>query len=107
MNIAVTDDEKYMFSICRLNPKAKCFSTRPYFAEKIAQGQTFKSGGHWEPASHLVIAEAIKRYLIEEGHVLAPERTENQRPGTGRHPPFDESKHGSTDAARSSLSGEN
>ena len=107
MDIAVTDDEKYMFSICRLNPKAKCFSTRPYFAEKIAQGQTFKSGGHWEPSGHLVVAEAIKRYLIEEGHVLAPQRIENQRPGTGRHPAFDESKHGSIDAARSSLSGEN
>src|SRR5215475_14745174 len=107
MDIAVTDDEKYMFSICRLQKKAKCFSTRPYFAEKIAQGQTFKSGGHWEPAGHLVVAEAIKRYLIAEGHVLGPERTENQRPGTGRHPAFDESNHGSIDTARSFFLGEN
>lgn len=71
-DIAVTQDEEYMFSICRLNAKAKCFSTRPYFAEKIANGKTFKSSGHWEPAGHLAAAEAIKRYLVDQGHVTAP-----------------------------------
>jgi hypothetical protein len=69
---AVTEDEAYMFSICKLNAKAKCFSTRPYFAEKIAKGETFKSGGHWEPAGHLAVAEAIQRYLVDEGHVTVP-----------------------------------
>jgi hypothetical protein len=59
MDIAVTQDEAYMFSICQLNEKAKCFSTRPYFTEKIAKGETFRSGGHWEPAGHLAAAEAI------------------------------------------------
>ncbi len=72
MDIAVTQDEAYMFSICKLNEKAKCFSTRPYFAEKIAKGETFKSGGHWEPAGHLTAAEAIKRYLVNEGYVTVP-----------------------------------
>ena len=72
MDIAVTEDEAYMFSICQLNEKAKCFSTRPYFAEKIAQGETFKSRGHWEPAGHRTVAEAIKRYLVDEGYVPAP-----------------------------------
>ncbi len=72
MDIAVTQDEAYMFSICQLNEKAKCFSTRPYFAEKIAKGETFKSGGHWEPAGHLTAAEAIKRYLVNEGYVTVP-----------------------------------
>jgi len=69
---AVTEDEAYMFSICKLNEKAKCFSTRPYFAEKIAKGETFKSGGHWEPAGHRTVAEAIQRYLIDQGYVTAP-----------------------------------
>jgi hypothetical protein len=72
LDVAVTQDEKYMFSVCQLNERAKCFSTRPYFAEKIAKGETFKSGGHWEPAGHLTVAEAIKRYLVDEGHVTVP-----------------------------------
>lgn len=72
MSTAVTEDEAYMFSICKSNEKAKCFSTRPYFAEKIAKGETFKSGGHWEPAGHLTVAEAIKQYLVDEGLVSAP-----------------------------------
>ena len=45
-DIAVTQDEEYMFSICRLNAKAKCFSTRPYFAEKIANGKTLPGDGN-------------------------------------------------------------
>jgi hypothetical protein len=72
MDTAVMQNEKYMFSLCQLNKKAKCFSTRPHFAEKIAKGETFKSGGHWEPAGHLAVAEAIKRYLVDEGHVKMP-----------------------------------
>lgn len=71
LDVAVTQDEKYMFSVCQLN-EAKCFSTRPYFAEKIAKGETFKSRGHWEPAGHRAVAEAIKRYLVDEGHVSVP-----------------------------------
>ncbi len=72
LDIAVTQDEKYLFSVCQLNEQARCFSTRPYFAEKIAKGETFKSGGHWEPAGHLAVAEAIKRYLVDQGYVTAP-----------------------------------
>jgi hypothetical protein len=70
--MAVMQYEAYMFSICRLNEKAKCFSTRPYFAEKIAKGETFKLKGHWEPAGHLTVAEAIKHYLVDEGHITVP-----------------------------------
>jgi hypothetical protein len=66
---AVMPDEKYLFSICKSNEQAKCFSARPYFAAKIAQGETFKSGGHWEAAGHRTVAEAIKHYLIDEGYV--------------------------------------
>jgi hypothetical protein len=72
LDIALTQDEKYLFSVCQLNERAKCFSTRPYFAEKIAQGATFKPRGHWDPAGHLAAAEAIKRYLVDQGYVTAP-----------------------------------
>ena len=71
-DIAVTQDEAYMSSICQLNERAKCFSTRPYFAEKIAHGEKFKLRGHWEPSGHRTAAEAIKRYLVDEGYVPAP-----------------------------------
>jgi hypothetical protein len=69
---AVTQNETYMFSVCKLNEKARCFSTRPYFAEKIAQGASFNSRGHWDAAGHLTVAEAIKQYLIDEGFVATP-----------------------------------
>jgi hypothetical protein len=67
--VAVTQEEEYMFSICKLNPQAQCFSTRPHFAEKIARGETFKSHGHWEPAGHLAVAEAIKDYLTSHDYM--------------------------------------
>lgn len=70
--IAVTQYEAYMFSMCQLNEKAKCLSTRPYFAEKIAKGETFKLRGHWEPAGHRTVAEAIKHYLVDEGYITVP-----------------------------------
>jgi len=65
--VPMTKGETYMFSICERNPQAQCFSARPYFAEKIARGESFKSSGHWEPEGHLTVAEAIKRYLVDEG----------------------------------------
>ena len=71
-DIAMTPGEAYMFSMCQLNDKAKCFSTRPHFAEKRTKGAAFKSTGHWEPAGHHAVAEAIKNYLIDEGYVAMP-----------------------------------
>jgi hypothetical protein len=61
--------EAYLFSICQLNDKARCFSARPQFAAKIAKGQRFKSGGHWDPAGHMVVAEAIRNHLEAEGYI--------------------------------------
>jgi hypothetical protein len=69
MDFAVMKGEAYMFFLCQLNKRAKCFSTRLRFAKKIAKGETFKSGGHWEPAGHFAVAEAIKNYLVNEGYV--------------------------------------
>ena len=72
MDTAMTRGEAYMFSMCKLNEKAKCFSVRRHFAEKIAKGEAFKSSGHWEPGGHLAVAEAIKKYLVDEGFVTTP-----------------------------------
>ena len=69
---AILPDEKYMFSICQQNEKAKCFSTRQRFAAKIAKGETFKPWGHWDPPAHLIVAEAIKNFLVDEGHISVP-----------------------------------
>ena len=71
-NIAVLPGEKYMFSICQENEKARCFSTRPLFAAKLAKGETFKPRGHWNPPAHLTVAEAIKNFLVNEGHISVP-----------------------------------
>jgi hypothetical protein len=71
-DIAILPDEKYMFSICQQNEKARCFSTRPRFAAKIAKGETFKPRGHWDPTAHLTVAEAIKNFLVDEGHISVP-----------------------------------
>jgi hypothetical protein len=74
---SLTEDEAFMFSLCQLNKTAKCFSTRPLFAEKIARGERFKSSGHWEPAGHLTVAEAIQRYLADGGYVPVPSHFTN------------------------------
>jgi len=68
-NPVVTPGEKYMFSICQSNEQAKCFSARPNFAAKIAQGETFKTAGHWDAAGHRTVAEAIKDFLTVGGYV--------------------------------------
>jgi hypothetical protein len=72
---ALTQGEKFLFSMCETNGKVKCFSTRPAFAEKIAKGTkeaSFILKWHWGPEGHLTVAEAIKRYLVDEGYVVLP-----------------------------------
>jgi len=66
---AKTEDEAYLFSICQLNDKARCFSARPQFTAKIEKGKCFKFGGHWDPAGHMVVAEAIRNHLEAEGYI--------------------------------------
>jgi hypothetical protein len=68
----MTPYEAYMLSMCQLNKKAECFSLRPYFAEKLAQGETFGRIGHWDPKSHRTAAEGIKQYLVDKGHTNVP-----------------------------------
>ena len=67
---SLTSGEDYLFTMCQKNDKVTCFSTRPYFAEKIAQGVSFKKEGHWGTAGHLAAAEAIKRHLDDERCLL-------------------------------------
>jgi len=66
---AVTQYERYLFAMCQANGRAKCFSTRPSFAKKIAQGETFKMLGHWAAAGHRTVAEALAQYMVAEGYV--------------------------------------
>jgi hypothetical protein len=77
-----TAQEAYMFSVCREIGKARCFSTRPFFAQKLAKGETFKSKGHWGPEGHLTIAESLEHYLVDELHVVSRSSrgTGSQRP---------------------------
>lgn len=65
--------ESYMLSLCQMNDQAKCFSTRSAFAEKIAEGKSFKTNGHWGPAEHLTGAQAIRNYLRNEKLILCLE----------------------------------
>ena len=65
-HIGKNEQEEFMFSLCEKNKKARCFSTRPFFAGRLARGQRFKSDGHWEPAAHFVAAEALMHYLVNE-----------------------------------------
>ncbi len=71
----LTPGESFMFSMCQANTKVKCFSTRKAFAEKIAKGwnsASFMMKWHWGPEGHLIVAGAIKRYLVDEGYVVLP-----------------------------------
>jgi hypothetical protein len=63
----LTDGERFLSGVCRTYGKVRCFSTRPFFAEEMARGTTFKLTGHWDPAGHRVVAKAIRRYLMGEG----------------------------------------
>lgn len=70
---ALTQGEKFLFSMCRTNDKVRCFSARPHFAEKTAEGTIFSSKLHWGPEGHLATAEAIKHYLVDGGYVVLPQ----------------------------------
>jgi len=61
--------EKYLFSVCEGIGTVECFSARPHFAARLAQGETFKTVNHWGPTGHRAIAEAIRDYLVGAGHI--------------------------------------
>ena len=69
LQTSLTSGENYLFAVCQKNDKVRCFSARPCFAEKLANGATFKKHGHWGPDSHYAVAESIKNYLVDRGYV--------------------------------------
>ena len=70
LDTALTENEKYFFEMCKTNDKVNCFSTRPDFADKLAKGVVFETFRHWKPIGHYTIAEAIKRYLVDNGFLV-------------------------------------
>jgi len=65
----LNDDERWFNGLCQRLPAVHCLSTRPLFDERVAAGQKFKLKGHWEAAGHVVVAEAISRFLADSLHV--------------------------------------
>jgi hypothetical protein len=62
-------DEAWFNGYCKRDTKVRCLSARPLFDQKVAEGQRFKQTGHWDAPGHLVIAEAIGRFLADSLHV--------------------------------------
>ena len=65
----ITPAEAYLFSLCETGRNARCISTRPYFAAKIANGTIFREEGHYDPAGNLTVAEAIRDYLVNDSRL--------------------------------------
>ncbi len=81
---ALTDGERFLFAVGRAEG-ARCFSVRPHFTQRIAEGARFKARGHWEPLGHRTAAEAIGRYLLDEGLIApAPSTEKIRRPAPER-----------------------
>ena len=69
--------ETFLFSFCKTNSQARCFSARPYFTVAAAQATIVTPGGHWEPSGHLAAAKAIMCYLINDGKIILSESMKN------------------------------
>lgn len=52
-------EEEFFHSYCDEKDTTFCFSSRPYFSEKVKKGLQFKRKGHWGPLGHVTAAEAI------------------------------------------------
>jgi hypothetical protein len=65
----LNDSERWFNGLCQRLPAVHCLSTRPLFDQRVAEGQKFKEKGHWDAAGHVVVAEAIGRFLADSLHV--------------------------------------
>jgi hypothetical protein len=86
----LTDGERFLFGVCQTHGNVRCLSARPSFAQEIATGTTLKLTGHWDPAGHLVVAKAIRRYVLCEGLGVVPVSVEpctSSTPNEGRGQP--------------------
>ena len=63
--------EATFFRICPSAATVECVSLIPYFKTKLQQGVEFKEQGHWAPRGHLTVAEGIREFLIDGGHIGA------------------------------------
>lgn len=69
---ARTEGEEYFFAYCRA-AGIDCLSTRPaLLAERVGKHRLVP-GKHWPPAEHLVVAEAVRDYVLEK-HLLSSSR---------------------------------
>ncbi len=59
-----TAKEEYFFNYCN-GRDVCCVSLRPYFAANRKKGVVFKTDGHWDARGHLIAAEGIKGYLLQ------------------------------------------
>jgi hypothetical protein len=42
---------------------------RPFFLQKMKEGASLKTYGHWGPLEHRVAAEGIRAYLVDKSLV--------------------------------------
>ena len=72
----MTGQERFFFSYCRR--AVQSMYLRPFFIQKMKEGATLKTHGHWGPLEHRIAAEGIRAYLVDkklvsgdpaEGHV--------------------------------------
>src|SRR5688572_24754504 len=64
----MTGQERFFFSYCRRNGIQSMY-LRPFFLQKMKEGASLKSYGHWGPLEHRVAAEGIGAYLVDKGLV--------------------------------------
>lgn len=65
---ALTAGEQYFFGSCRAEG-LDCLSARPAVLAERSGKAPLVPGKHWPPAEHLVVAEAIRDYVVEK-HLL-------------------------------------
>jgi len=58
--------EIFLLDWGRSNSAAVCATARPHFQEQMRRGVTFRTEGHWGPAGHRAVAEAIHHVLHAE-----------------------------------------
>jgi len=64
----MTGQERFFFSYCRRSGIQSMY-LRPFFLQKMKEGASLKSYGHWGPLEHRVAAEGIRAYLVDKGLV--------------------------------------
>ena len=61
----MTGQERFFFSYCRRRGIQSMY-LRPYFLQKMKEGASLKTHGHWGPLEHRIAAEGIRAYLVDK-----------------------------------------